>query len=382
MKTFPTIYKRDSKGNIREWRMQLNGDQYRTVAGLQEGQQVTSEWTTAESKNVGRSNVTTGEEQAEAEVASHYTKKLDVDYHSNIEDVDTPKIFAPMLASTWEKRKSKLKYNEPVYFQGKLDGIRCIATRHGMWSRTGKPIVAAPHIMEALQPAFDENPDAIFDGELYNHDFKDDFNEIVSIVKRVKVTEDDLDKSSRLMQYHIYDYPYLMDQPFIARFDAVVKILVDNAVTIEGDNCNTPIRIVKTHKCMSEAEIDVVYDMVVDQGYEGGIIRLNEEYSQKRSNALIKRKDFEDEEFIIVRIEEGQGNWSGCAKRVIFQNNQGECGETGAGMRGNRTYLKEVFENRNAYVGKEATIRYFGRTPGKLKPRIPVATALHLEDRM
>ena len=376
------LYKRDSTGKVREWRMELLGDKYRTIAGVQGGQQVTSAWTIAKPKNVGRSNATTPEQQAFAEVKATYVKKLDVDYHEIIDTIDTPKIFQPMLAAQWDARKAKINYNNNIYFQGKLDGIRCIATRHGMWTRKGKPIVAAPHIMEALQPAFDENPDAIFDGELYNHVLRDDFNEITSIVKRQKVTEDDLEKSKQLMQFHIYDYPYLMGQPFSARFAAVVKILVDNMIATEGTGGNSPIQIVTTHLCKSEAEIDARYDEVIDQGYEGGIIRLDEKYTQKRSNALLKRKDFDDEEFIIVRIEEGSGNWAGCAKRLIFQNNMGECGETGAGMRGKRPYLRKVFENRDAYVGKEATIRYFGRTPGKLKPRIPVVTALHLEPRM
>jgi DNA ligase-1 len=139
---------------------------------------------------------------------------------------------------------------------------------------------------------------------------------------------------------------------------------------------------VKTNLCTSEAEVDRLNDAAIDQGYEGGIIRLNDDYQQKRSNSLLKRKHFDDEEFIIVRIEEGQGNWAGCAKRVIFQNNQGECGESGAGMRGKKTDLRKVYLNRALYIGKEATIRYFGRTPGKLKPRIPVVTSLHLTPRM
>ena len=382
MSILKKLYKRDSTGKVREWQMEIVGDRYRTIAGVQDGQKVTPAWTIAEPKNVGRANATTGENQAAAEVLSTYTKKIDVDYHESIDTIDVPKIFQPMLAVTWAKRKAKINYKNPVYFQGKLDGIRCIATRHGMWSRKGKPIVAAPHIMEALQPAFEANPDAVFDGELYNHDFKDDFNEIVSIVKRQKVTEADLEKSGRLMQYHVYDYPYLMDQPFSVRFNAMVDILLDNAIASAAPGSNSPIQIVTTHLCKSEADVDAYHEEVIGQGYEGGIIRLNEKYDQKRSNSLIKRKDFDDEEFIIVRIEEGSGNWAGCAKRVIFQNNQGECGETGAGMRGKRPDLRKVFANRDAYIGKEATIRYFGRTPGELKPRIAVVTALHLEARM
>lgn len=50
MNQFNTLYKFDTKGKIREWRMEVDGNQYRTIAGLQDGKQVTSGWTTAEAK--------------------------------------------------------------------------------------------------------------------------------------------------------------------------------------------------------------------------------------------------------------------------------------------------------------------------------------------
>lgn len=381
MQIFPTIYKRDSKGKVREWRMEVEEDRYRTVAGLEDGLQVTSEWTIADPKNVGRKNATTGAEQAIAEVNSKYKKKLDIDYHESVENIDTPKMFIPMSAHKWDDRKGKIDYDTPVWTQPKLDGIRCIATRFGLWTRKGKPIVAVPHILEALSPAFEINPNAVFDGELYNHDFRDDFNEITSIVKRIKVTKEDLEKSKRLMQLHLYDFPTNMDEKFSDRFSGLIDILTKSGVVTLLEKDNSPIRIVDTMKCTSESEIDDRYNEYVELGFEGGIIRIDAPYNQKRSNNLLKRKDFEDAEFVIVRIEEGKGNWSGHAKRLIFQNDQGECGETGAGIKGKMPYLKKVFEERDLYIGEEATVRFFGRTPGKLKPRIPVAQVLHKTGR-
>lgn len=120
MSLFPTLYKIDTKGKVREWRMEVEGNRYRTIAGLQNGKQVTSEWTIAEAKNAGRANATTAEEQAIAEVQSQYTKKLDVDYHYTVDTIKQAKIFKPMLADKWESRKDKIQY--PVFVQAKLDG--------------------------------------------------------------------------------------------------------------------------------------------------------------------------------------------------------------------------------------------------------------------
>jgi len=69
-KTFDTIYTKDTLGNIRIWYMEQNGNKYRTISGLSDGEKVTSEWSHAEAKNVGRSNETTSIEQATGGVCS------------------------------------------------------------------------------------------------------------------------------------------------------------------------------------------------------------------------------------------------------------------------------------------------------------------------
>ena len=63
------------------------------------------------------------------------------------------------------------------------------------------------HILEDLKPFFDTYPeDAILDGELYNHDLRDDFEKIISLVRKQKPTADDRAESKKLVQFHCYDY--------------------------------------------------------------------------------------------------------------------------------------------------------------------------------
>ncbi len=384
----PTIFKRDSKGKVREWRMEIDGNKYRTIAGLQDGQQVTSEWTVVEGKNVGRANETTPELQAISEVESHYEKKLKVDYHESLDNIDVAKIYKPMLAKKWDDRKAKIDYSGVVHVQPKLDGIRCIAMKEGLFSRTGKPIVSVPHIYKALAPIFEKYPDAVFDGELYNHNLRDDFNSIVSMVRKAKPTADDFKLAKDVVQYHIYDFPSMGADDFSVRFDKLVEILLAYK-TIHVDSSpltsNDSIQIVDTFLCNDEETVDLRYAEALAQGFEGGIIRIDGPYEQKRSSLLLKRKDFEDDEFEIVGIEEGSGNWSGHAKVCVYTipgvtDNVPYADLPKATIQGSRDYTLHVLENIDSYIGKQVTVQYFNLTPDGI-PRFPIAKVLHEDKR-
>jgi DNA ligase-1 len=363
MKELPTLYKMDSKGKIREWRIEIEGPKYRTVSGLKDGKQVNSEWKYATAKNEGRSNATTPEEQAKAEVQALYTNRLERDYHKNIKDVGKSRFFKPMLADEWGHRKDKIEY--PVWVQPKLDGVRCIASKDGLYSRQGKPILAAPHILEALTPLFEINPDLILDGELYNHDLKEDFNKIISLVRKTKPTKEDLEESAAKVEYHVYDVPSS------SQWKDRAKVLQGFAQKYWQKG---PVVGVCSVLAATEDEVDRVYESFVSQGYEGGIIRTNSSYEQKRSKGLLKRKDFQDEEFTIIKIEEGKGNWSSYAKSLIIALPDGSTQQSG--LAGTQEYLRQVLEEKDDYVGGQATVHYFRKTPdGKL--RFPVAKSLY-----
>lgn len=367
MISYPIIYKKDSKGKIRQWNIEIEDNKYRSIAGLVDGEKVTSEWTIVEGKNIGRSNETSSIEQTMLEVRSLYKKKLDKDYHENIKDVDQAKIYKPMLATSWNKRKDKISFDQPVFLQPKLDGIRCIANASGLFSRAGKRITTCPHIEESLRPLFDEYSDLVLDGELYNHDLREDFNKIISIVRKTKLTNEDLDLARNYIQYHVYDLPSMSDKPFGKRFNELYS-LVDHQY----------VQTVDTFEVYDPKDLDRMYAVCIEQGYEGGIIRLNEKYEQKRSNHLIKRKDFEDKEFEIVRIEEGSGNWAGMAKRVVFRLEDGR--ECGSGLKGTQEFARELLQRADSYIGGQVTVQYFTRTPDGV-PRFPVAKALYKNRR-
>ena len=101
------------------------------------------------------------------------------------------------------------KYNPdradyPAYIQPKLDGVRCLFTAKGAFSRTGKQFMNVYHIEQQLNPFFAANPNTVLDGELYNHELKDDFEKIISLVRKQFPKYDFCSLNKILTGLHLY----------------------------------------------------------------------------------------------------------------------------------------------------------------------------------
>ena len=362
-KIYDSIYKIDSKGKTRVWYMEQQDDRYRTWDGTQGGKIKSSEWRVAIPTNVGRSNERDGVAQAAFEIEAQYKTKLEKDYHPTLEAAQSggSHIFEAMLAE-------KYKTFQPGYAQPKLDGFRCIAKKDGLWSRSGKPFVSSPHIMEALAPMFERYPDLILDGELYNHELRDNFDEIQSLItvkSDKKLTAEHYEKTRAMVQYHVYDIPSHRGN-FDERANAIYNLF---------ENMNRDIiALVPTFMVESQEQFDVLHGEWLEQGYEGSMWRNNTPYENRRTKNLLKRKDFIDEEFEVVAIEEGQGNWAGVAKRVTCRLPDGRT--FGAGIKGSRERGIELLNEKHHIV----TIKYFQLTPDGI-PRFGVATKFHGDKR-
>ena len=354
------LYKRSTTGKVVEWQIEVEGNSYRTISGYTDGLKTTSGWTQCETKSY-----CTADEQALKEAQAIHRKRIELGSFENINDIDTPVFFKPMLAHKFEDYKDKIKY--PIYSQPKLDGIRCIVRADGMWSRNGKRIVSAPHIFESLRHVFDIAPDLILDGELYADKFANDFNAICSLVKKTKPTEADLLESKNKIEYHIYDTPSLGDgtNTFSERINHL-----ESASWIKG--C---CKVVKTNLIKNETELLEWYDFYMESGYEGQMIRLDEAYENKRSKSLLKHKSFTDEEYTILGIEEGQGNKTGMIGSFIFENKDGK--RFNSSPKFNWTVCKQMWDERDTLIGKQATVKYFNLTPGDSPvPRFPYVTKI------
>ena len=368
IRTSPTLYKRDSKGEIREWFGEVGNDGttygWRSTAGLETGKKVTSGWKIVEQKNVGKANETSLESQSELEMFAEFNKKRERGYFETIEDIDKFTKIKPMLAAKYEDVKINFEGNR-YYSQPKLDGIRCIARADGLWSRAGKEIISVPHIHKALEDFFEKHPEAVLDGELYNHDLRENFNKITSLVRKTKPSESDLEESAQLVQYHVYD---------LISSNQIFSKRIDEVCLIDFDVC---IQIVQTLEITNQEHLDRNYGAYIEDGYEGQMIRLDDVYQQnKRSKFLLKRKEFLTDEFKVIGVEEGKGNWLGHIKRFVLELPDGT--QFGAGVRGTQEVMKEMFLNKEK--PDWATLRYFTPTPDGI-PRFPVVIDWGLNKR-
>ena len=349
-----TIYKKTKTGATQEWTIEVVGNKYRTHSGQVGGAITTNEWTVVYGKNVGKANGTTDSEQALKEAEAKRTKKLESGYFENINHINKTQYFEPMLAAKWEDYKDKIQY--PIYSQPKLDGIRCIVTKDGMFSRNGKPIISAPHIFDSVKPLFETNPDLVFDGELYADKFANDFNKIVSLVKKTKPTDADLVESKKNIDYHIYDLPSV-DDTFRVRYSTLCSLRLPKECIV-----------VKTHIVKSEDILMERYGEYVEAGYEGQMLRLDSKYENKRSKSLLKHKSFVDEEYIIKDICEGEGNRTGTAGYMVFETADGKPFKSN--VKGTWEETAEMLKSKKKLIGKQATIKYFNLTPDGI-PRFP-----------
>ena len=258
----------------------------------------------------------------------------------------------PMLAH--KVNDKKIDFNEPVFIQPKLDGVRCLFTKDGAYSRTGKQFHNVRYIELRLAPFFDKNPDVVLDGELYNHDLRDDFEQIISLVRKQKPTDEDRLNSADMIQYHVYDYIV----PFIG-YEARLKWLMSNKDHL-WSNVVLPVETHRVYKYEEAANMH--YDGFLKQGYEGSILRLNGAYEQKRSYNLQKFKDFSDDEATIVGYEAGKGKRTGTLGKFFMMDDNGIEFGCPPGKGYNYTDLANILNNVHDYIGKRATFTYFERT--------------------
>lgn len=377
----PTLYKKTSTGAIQFWTISVVDDTGTDVdtGVIHEIAYIVTEYgqvgtdkvqKTADQigkgKNEGRKNATTAREQARSEAQAKWEKQKKKGYVDSKEAAEAGELDAlieggivPMLAHSYADQGHKIKY--PAFVQPKLDGIRCIAIlkdgKCTLWTRTRKPITGVPHIARAIENAIPLGQDLTLDGELYNHDFKANFEKIVSFVRQETPAE-----GHEVVQYHVYDIP--SEEVFSKRAEKL-RYLKSSWFP------NGEVVKVDTVMVEDEGQAMVYFEQWRSEGYEGAMIRNAEgKYVNKRSYDLLKMKEFDDAEFKVVGAEEGRGKLAGHVGAFVCESSDGK--RFLAKMAGETFVLKTYFEMPSTYMGKLLTVKYQGLTGANGVPRFPV----------
>ena len=261
------------------------------------------------------------------------------------------KIIKPMLAHKYNRDKAIF----PAYIQPKLDGVRCIITKDGAFSRTGKEFKNIQHITCVLKYYFfDRFPDVVLDGELYNHDLRNNFEKIISLVRKTKPTTEHRLEANKLVQFHCYDIiPQYEDNTYEFRKGFLHWELPQS-------DC---VHLISTAYILNYRDAGLHHRANLKGGYEGSIYRsIDGYYKGTRSWDLMKFKDFEDAEATIVGYELGKGKREGTLGKFVMQDDEGIRFGCPPGKGHNYKDLARMLIEIHKYMGQRATFTYFERT--------------------
>lgn len=361
---FPTLYKKASGGAIQEWTVRADDNVIVTRWGQVGGSIQETRDVIKEGKNAGKKNATTPIQQAQLEAEALWTKKKKKGYVATLKAAQAGKVdkiieggVNPMLAHKFSEQAKKISF--PAFVQPKFDGHRCIAMivdgKATLWTRTRKPITGLPHIIAALEEIGKLVPNITLDGELYNHDYRERFEELSSFIRTPEPKD-----GHEVVQYHIYDV--VNEEPQYKRTQQIAFL----ASSVGLKKCLVPV---ETREVASKEEMDEAFGEFMEAGYEGLMVRNTAGmYVGKRSYDLQKVKEFDDAEFKVTAVEEGRGKLAG--KAIFVLEHEGR--PFRAKMKGKLEDLAKYVKDPSLAVGKMLTVRYFGISNANQVPRFPV----------
>jgi ATP-dependent DNA ligase len=269
---------------------------------------------------VSRTNVTTGYEKALGRARTMWNNE-------NTKGIQ----ILPMLANKWEDRHKYI--SEPFYVQPKLDGVRLLVSNKGCFSRTGKLVPGLEHLGKDLKD------DEWLDGECYDPNMS--FEDITSAFK-TKPTS---------LKFYIFDYfnTSRPDLPFAERMKRTT---------------------VETYLVKKKSEVKTYHDKFVGQGHEGVMIRdaVSTYEIGKRSNYLLKYKEFQTEEYEVIGANTGHGR---DANAVVWVCKTSSGQEFTVRPEGTIEERERCYRERDDYIGKWLTVRFQNLTALGV-PRFPV----------
>jgi len=274
------------------------------------------------------------------------------------------------------------KYEKVYYITNKLNGIRCVYIRDEdrLLSRRGKSIVGFDHILKECRRIAKEYDLALIDGELYNDNLT--FEHIQSIVRTIKNTNSE---TKQLLQFRIF----ALDANHIYNTSDMIKLL--ELIKDEHDK-NTYQFVNPLHSRKMELTLDnvVSHYLNVAPKYEGIMLRHPHlHYTYKRSQELIKVKyftmldiahndevlnqlsdnirqklinfiktfTFQLDDYIIVDMLEGQGEFKGTLGAIVAEHKLTHHKiKVGSGF--TKEQRKDIWCNKDKYIGKEIIVKF------------------------
>ena len=271
------------QGNkLRMWTCYAEDNEVVVVHGQVGGKLVEKRYTT-EAKNVGRSNETTPEQQAQLEMEAKIVKQLKSGYYLTQEEAIDHVDFTPMKCLDYKDQSEKVIY--PCYISAKLDGFRMMVDKNGQaWSKQGEPLEFLEH-WKGLKEALAEIGGG--DGEVYCKGMP------LQSIRSAYLTPKE---ETKLLEYWVYDVP-IANESFEERLKRLWKL-----ANIVKERNLTFVKVVTGTHVASEEEANTMYNKHISSGYEGSVYRnsIGMYDFGKRSHNMIKRKPRPTNEALVL----------------------------------------------------------------------------------
>lgn len=355
------LYLLTSTSHIRMWQGFAEGNTWHTVSGIHgEGYKITtsSKKTILKGKNIGKSNETTPEKQAELTVMSEYNKKIKKGYKTKITDLENIDDTMPFpmalhnIANNWDV----IRY--PIYIQPKYDGTLFIVSLDKLfgYSRGRKQYDGQIHIIDDIKKYIGQMDSYYLVGELWKHGYN--LQNISGASRRMGSKIPILDDSTNL-EYWVFDiFNTKKDHPFEHRIKELDNIF--EHIPIDSYIKRVPNSIANNRK-----EADVIYNSYLEDSYEGAVVRMPHskyEWSfnkEKRVLHSLKWKPRFDSEYEIIDIVDGIGKESG-AIIFVLTTQEGLHFKSTPNWEYDirRTVYSKLISNKELVIGQLAIIEY------------------------
>ena len=355
-------------------------------SGTEEGKKVLNATAVDSGKNRGRINWTNVYTQALSETRHRVAKKLRLGYSyidgeviddsvlpAKVDGVKTATIgkddtLAVMLAQDYNKKAEivaeAFRTAGQVYSQPKMDGHRCVARIEADFScvlhtRSYKEIINYDAIKtelvsllrnESKKGRLPASFPFFLDGEIYLHGAQ--HQDFVKLGSKEALTDADHALIDQV-QYWVYDcyFPGQPDAMFSERLAFVSSLLSKGKRVVA----------VTTDTCISVEEITAAHEVAVADGFEGSMVRIDAPYQRNaRSKYLLKYKDFDDEEYLVVGFEEAAGTKKGTP--IWLMEHPTSHAVFKVTPKGPVAALREIFSHASDYIGSMMTVKFKDKT--------------------
>ena len=318
-----------------------------------------------------------------------FFKILDKDFKCGVDAKTINSVFPKLIPEFYVALGVKMEKvpnftEEHWYVSRKIDGVRCLAIKKEgkvvFVSRQGKFFETLGVLKEIIESHGWDN--FVLDGELcIVQNGREEFQDVMKEIRK---------KNHAIKHPVLYAFDLLKLPEFESgESERLLNVRQQKLMTLVNQMGGRHVKWVEQELVTDNAFLKTKQNEAIENGWEGLILRRDTRYNGKRSNDILKVKQFEEAEYVVkgvttgpfTVIENEKTKVIECVTSLII-NHKGNKVGVGSGLSVDQR--KAWFRNPRSVIGKTITVRYFSETKdqkGKPSLRFPTFRVLHGEKR-